>query len=127
MESENKTTNVLDAISTLTPDAIEALDNAVLAEQCRRSFYTFVKTMWGEIIEEKPVWNWHIQYLCKVLQTVSERVFKREPKLYDLIVNVPPGTSKSSIISVFHPVWVWTRDPSIHSICSSYSYDLSLE
>jgi len=126
--TENNTDSdyAIDAIASLTPDAIKALEDAVLAEQCRRSFYTFCKTFWGEIIEEVPVWNWHIQYLCKVLQSVAERVFKREPKEYDVIVNIPPGSTKSSVCSVFYPIWLWTRDQSLRCLCSSYSYDLSL-
>jgi hypothetical protein len=29
-----------------------------------------------------------------------------------LIVNVPPGTMKSLVVSVFYPAWVWAKEPS---------------
>lgn len=113
-------------LASLPPEDLEAFRRGIKAEECKRSFYKFVQTFWGEIIEEEPIWNWHIQYLCKVLQTAAERVFKREPKKYDIIINVPPGSTKSTICSVMYPIWLWTRDASIRSICASYSYELSM-
>ncbi len=92
----------------------------------RESFYDFVQRFWGEIISEDPVWNWHIEYICGELQKVAERVFRRQPKEYDLIVNVPPGSTKSTVASVMFPVWAWTRDKTIRTICGSYAFPLSL-
>jgi hypothetical protein len=40
------------------------------AEMCRRSFYYFVQQFWEIIINETPVWNWHIEYLCNELQEI---------------------------------------------------------
>ena len=54
----------------------------------RESFYEFVREFWHSVIEEAPVWNWHIQYLCDELQIVAERVFAGEEKEYDLLVNL---------------------------------------
>lgn len=113
-------------LSGLEPSTIEELEQAVLAERCRRSFYFFVQTFWPLIIGEVPIWNWHIRYLCRVLQSSADRVFEREPKKNDIIINIPPGTTKSTICSIMFPIWVWTRDPSLRTICSSYSYELSL-
>ena len=96
------------------------------ASICKDSFYDFVKAFWGTIIPEKPVWNWHIPYLCNELQTIAERVFLRQPKEYDLIINISPGSTKSTICSVMYPAWMWTVDPTINSICGSYGYPLSL-
>src|SRR5690606_9908501 len=56
---------------------------------CKDSFYEFVKEFWSVIVPEKPVWNWHIEYLCNELQKIAERVFQGKPKLYDLVVNIP--------------------------------------
>ena len=96
------------------------------ASICKDSFYDFVKTFWSTIIPEKPVWNWHIKLLCDELQEIAERVFLRQPKEYDLIINISPGSTKSTICSVMYPAWMWTVDPTIHSICGSYGYPLSL-
>ena len=39
---------------------------AVVADECRKSFFFFVKTFWDVIIKEEPVYNWHIPFLCDV-------------------------------------------------------------
>ena len=91
----------------------------------QESLFEFVKGFWGEIIPEEPIWNWHMEYICNELQTVAERVFRGQPKEYDLIINVPPGTSKSTLCSVMFPVWCWTRMPSCRSLCASFTHDLS--
>lgn len=88
----------------------------------RKSFYEFVKYFWDTIIAEEPVWNWHVKYLCDVLQEIGERVAKREVKLYDYyIINVPPGSSKSTIVSEMYPLWCWTIDATQRFICGSYA------
>jgi len=92
-----------------------------------KTFYQFVKDMWDVIIPEEPVWNWHMKIICDEMQTVAERVFKGEAKEYDLIINVPPGSSKSTICSIMFPAWVWTRMPTARTICGSYAKDLALE
>lgn len=104
----------------LTADEFEA-------QLCKKSFWAFVRRFWETIIPEKPVWNWHIPYVCQEMQKVAERVFAGEPKAYDLVINVPPGSTKSTICSIMFPAWVWVNMPTARSICGSYSYPLALE
>lgn len=99
----------------------------VEASLCRDSFFDFVQRFWETIIPEEPVWNWHIEYLCGQLQELTERIFKRQPKTHDLIINISPGTTKSTICSIMFPAWCWTRDPSLRVICGSYAFPLSLQ
>lgn len=100
--------------------------NQLLATGCKQSFFLFVKTFWHTFINEKPVWNWHIKYLCNELQKVGEDVKDKKPCAFDyFIVNVPPGTSKSSIVSVLYPLWCWAIDPTQRFICGSYSGTVS--
>lgn len=120
--------------------------SAATAELCRRSLFEFVQEFWSVIIPEEPVWNWHIKYLCDELQKDAMRICrldqktaffegsrftlsakKREPKLHDLLINIPPGTTKSTIISVMLQPWIWTVDPTIRHISISYSGDLSID
>lgn len=96
------------------------------AKECRESFFKFVQEFWHEVISEEPVWNWHIKYICDELQQVAERIKRREPKLFDyFIFNVPPGTSKSTIVSEMYPAWTWTIDASQRFICGSHSSTVS--
>jgi len=100
---------------------------AVKAERCRRSFFHFMQEFWDTVSNDDPQWNWHMKYLCDEMQKVAERVFEGQPKLYDLIINVPPGTSKSTICVIMFPVWCWIKKHWMKFIATSYSAALSLE
>lgn len=104
---------------------VDLTEVQVTASLCRKSFYDFVKEFWPIIIREKPVWNWHIKFLCDELQTVAERVFRGLPKAYDLIINISPGSTKSTIATVMFPAWCWTRMASAKIITASFSHDLA--
>jgi predicted phage terminase large subunit-like protein len=93
----------------------------------RDSFWEFLKAFWDTIIAEEPHWNWHMEYLCDELQKVAERVEKRLPKEYDLIINISPGSTKSTIASIMFPAWLWGRMPDARVICGSYAHPLSLD
>lgn len=98
-----------------------------VADQCRSDFFYFMKTFWDVIIHEQPVYNWHIPYLCNELQILAQSIVKREAKPYDMIVNIPPSTTKSTIVTVMFPAWLWTVDPTIRIITNSYSAQLSID
>lgn len=102
-------------------------ENQIRAELCKRSFFFFLKEFWHIIIPEEPVYNWHMEYLCDELQKVVTKVKNRESKDYDLIINIPPGTSKSTIATVMLPAWSWVIDPTIRSLTASYSASLSTD
>ena len=99
--------------------------NQVKAELCKREFYYFVREFWSINIAEEPVWNWHIKALCDELQPIVERIARREEKLEDLICNVPPGTTKSTIFTQMLPAWAWTIDASLRILTASYSESLA--
>jgi len=98
-----------------------------MASIVRESFYEFVKEFWDTIIPEKFIDNWHIKLLCDELQYVAERVFLGVPKEYDLIINISPGSTKSTICSIMFPAWVWARMPTARIIGGSYAHNLSMD
>lgn len=108
---------------SVTPEQLRI----AVAHLCRISFADFVKQFWTTLITEPLVWNWHMEFLCKELQASAERVFAGEKCPYDLIVNIPPGTSKSTIASVMFRAWVWTRMPHAQFIATSHNGDLALD
>lgn len=125
---------ILEINETFIPENNTSLEQAIAEEPwiidaiaCRKSFYEFVKEFWSIVCNETPIWNWHIKYLCNELQTMVERVAERKAKLYDLIINIPPGSSKSTICTIMLPAWCWIPDPSIRIMSASYSSNLSLE
>lgn len=101
-------------------------EDALIASICRESFYHFVKEFWDVVVQDAPVLNWHIKYICDEVQKVAERVIRNEPKEYDLIVNVPPGSTKSTLVSILLPPWIWTRMRRCRIISTSYEASLAL-
>lgn len=97
----------------------------IVAEQCRQSFHRFFLEMWETIEAVDFVPNWHIAYLCDQLQEVYETWARKEPQP-DVLINVPPGTSKSTTVTQLFPAWLWLKKPSIRIISSSYAAALSV-
>lgn len=106
---------------------VEFTTEQLIADITRQSFFEFVQEFWGEIIPEDLILNWHIEYLCAELQVIAERVFQNKPKKYDLIINISPGSTKSTIASIMFPAWIWTRMPSARIIGGSYAHSLSMD
>lgn len=98
-----------------------------MRKDTKESFFEFVKCFWSTIIAEEPVWNWHIEIICEELQTVAQWIFDGVDKEYDLIINVPPGSTKSTVCSIMFPAWLWAVRPDKSMICGSYSHPLSLD
>ncbi|MFA5849953.1 MAG: hypothetical protein WC833_08720 [Bacteroidales bacterium] len=86
-----------------------------------------MRSFWSVIIQEEPIYNWHIRYLCDELQYLAGYIVRREKKPYDIVINIPPGTTKSTITTIMFPAWLWTQDPTIRIITNSYSADLAIE
>ncbi|MDR2407909.1 MAG: hypothetical protein LBE13_07345, partial [Bacteroidales bacterium] len=100
-------------------------ETQLIREVSKQSFYRFIQEFWHSVVVDKPVWNWHIEYLCDEVQQILERIFRGLPKLYDLLINIPPGTTKSTIFSIFLPAYMWIRMPSSRVIACSYSGGLA--
>lgn len=90
------------------------------AEIAKRSFYEFVKQMWSVIEPGEFKTNWHIELICNKLEAVVRGEIRR------LIINVPPRSSKSTLISVMLPAWAWLEFPGKKFMTSSYAHSLSL-
>lgn len=100
--------------------------------------------------------NWHIEELCAVLQRITLGELRRAVSALDaagttnveikaqrqklqtvadeiegepldrVVINVPPGTMKSLLVSVFWPAWEWATLPSLKYLTASYSNHLTL-
>lgn len=74
---------------------------------CERHLAEFVRQAWHVIEPGTPlIWNWHLDVLCAYLEAFFQGRIKR------LILNVPPGSLKSVLVSVMAPAWQWASDPS---------------
>lgn len=114
----------------MTRERLEQLAEAKWALrrlQLKKSFYQFFIDSFPVITNgENLETNWHIEYLCNVLQSEYERWASGLEKSKDIIINVPPRTLKSSVASVAFPAWCWINSPSMKFIGSSYSSTLSI-
>jgi len=113
----------------LTDAEIQELEDLLaLKEQadiCRDSLYQFVVYFWDVLIKNPMVDNWHIKALCDELQPHMVRAMRGEKKIGDIIVNICPGTTKSTIISQMLPAWAWAVMPEAVIISSTGSAQLT--
>ena len=112
---------------TLDDPQIRLNEDDLVSSICKESFFEFVKEFWDVVIPETYIDNWHIEYLCNELQVDCERLFLSQPRLHDIVINISPGSTKSTIVSVLLPAWAWIRFPTCRSICGSHGASLALD
>jgi len=91
------------------------------------TLHEFLNLFWNEVSSDALHDNWHIPYLCEELEQLAYRVAAGEPRDHDLIINIPPGSTKTLTCSIMFPVWCWTRWHWMRFITASYSASLALE
>jgi predicted phage terminase large subunit-like protein len=90
------------------------------AELAKRSLAQFVRQAWPVLEHSRDFfWRWYLDATCEHLEAVSCG------DIQWLIINMPPRSGKSNLVSILWPTWEWLRDPSIRWIFSSYDRDLS--
>lgn len=116
----------------------EAARKQINGELAKISFAHFVKEAW-HVVEPSTVldWNWHHQLICDTMQAMFHawrdartqkgkrvNIFQGMPK--NALINCPPGSLKSRIISVCYPVWCWVHEPGMRFICLSVNEDAAM-
>lgn len=83
----------------------------------------FVQVSWDELEPStKLEWNWHMGAICDHVEAVLMDWLRRKKNpghiqlCQNLLVNVPPGSAKSRIVSVCTPAWFWLHEPSWRAI-----------
>ncbi len=119
----------LDKLRQLERQLLESKDY-LLTLRCEQSLATFTKTFW-EILEPDTslLWNWHLDTICAYLETTAPWYKPQpgdKPRQTRLIINVPPGSMKSILVSVMYPAWLWTQDPGTKILGVSNSQDLAI-
>lgn len=92
-------------------------------ELCRRSLAEFVQLAWPVLEPGNPyVHGWHVDAVCEHLQAITNGDITR------LLINIPPGTMKSTLVSVFWPAWEWGpgASPHIRFIGASHEQGLAV-
>ena len=103
----------------------------IIREYSKRSLYQFFKLCWEVVESVQFIDNWHIKYICDILQERQE-IWEKTPDnhyneeiLADTLINICPAASKSLIISVVLPAWILLRFPSAKILNCTYSFTLS--
>lgn len=93
---------------------------AVEASLLSEDLYAFAKAAW-HVVEPGAAFrdNWHLQVICAHLQAVSWGEIRK------LIINIPPRSMKSLLVSVLWPAWEWTWRPTRKWLFSSYGQALA--
>lgn len=100
----------------------ETTDAEVDVERVRRwGLKAFTQLAWHIIEPATPfIPNWHLDVMAQHLEDVYHC------RKHDLLINMPPRHCKSLMVAVFYPAWVWTFDPSVKWLYSSYAQSLSV-
>lgn len=89
--------------------------------QAEKSLHAFIESAWPIIEPSRPfIGNWHIDAICTHLEAVTRGEILR------LVINIPPRSSKSTIVSVMWPVWVWLQDPTRRFLTVSHGDRLAV-
>lgn len=96
---------------------------AIEREYCARSLANFVREAWHILEPGQPyIHGWHVDAICEHLEAITDGDLTR------LLVNIPPGTMKSTLTSVFWPAWEWGPKglPHIRMIGASHEQGLAV-
>lgn len=93
------------------------------AEYACRHLAEFVEQAWpivepGTELES----NWHVRVICEAL----ERQMRGDPEYRKLVICIPPGTMKSTLVSVMAPAYEWLHFPERRKLFLSNDDDLAI-
>jgi len=92
----------------------------------KSDYYSFFRIFWRKCSLDELILSNHIELICNELNSLGNHIINRTYCGYDwLIINVPPGSSKSTIASILFPTWLLANDPSLFIINTSYSDSLA--
>lgn len=73
-----------------------------LRADAEQDFLAFIRMMWPALEPEKPlIEGWVLDLLADVVMAAADGQLTR------ICVNVPPGSTKSTLLNVLAPAWLW--------------------
>lgn len=100
-------------LDALTTDELLELEQLLIRQrsnELRASVFEFLCEFWPVVIADQLNVNWHIPFLCDEIQKILEGVVSGAKENDDLLCNICPGTTKSTIL-IMAQAWLWTRKP----------------
>lgn len=80
----------------------------------RGSLHDAVRVLWPQVEPVPFIDNWHIGAVCEHLEAVSRCEIMR------LVINIPPGCSKSRLTGCFWPLVHWLKQPTDRFMFASF-------
>lgn len=99
---------------------MDRVDREVMDALCRMHFGAFCHGAFEALNSVSLTPNWHIDAICYRLQGMATGTHPNR-----LVINLPPRTLKSLIVSIMLPAWLLGRDPTRRIICASYGEELA--
>lgn len=91
-----------------------------LNDRARDHLADFLRAAWPVVEPSTPLaWGWHLDAVCQHLEAVTRG------DLRNLLITIPPGCTKSILVAVMWPAWVWATDPSVRWLFASNEGDLA--
>ncbi len=102
---------------------LDMVRRAKLQRAAERSLAEFVKQAWPLLEPSTDLkWGWAMDAICEHLEAVTDGDILR------LLMNVPPGSSKSLLTGVFWPAWEWGPQnlPGKRFLSTAHKQDLAV-
>jgi DNA-directed RNA polymerase subunit RPC12/RpoP len=99
-------------------------------ERCENSLIEFFARAWPQFDPAPVKINWHHELIAEHLEAVMRGEIRK------LLISVPPRCSKTSLVNVAWPAWIWAQPedrwgplsgPQVRFMCLSYGQTLSID
>jgi predicted phage terminase large subunit-like protein len=107
----------------------EALSIAIDREMVKRGgLLEFGKRAWHLVEPDREyLYNWHHDEICTHIAACVAGYRTDKLDARKMLIEVPPGSTKSLWCSIFLTPWIWTIRPGFCTINSSFDIDLSTQ
>jgi phage terminase large subunit-like protein len=109
----------LEECLALAKSKLKDIESIISAQN---SLHEFMRQAWPMVEGGVPfVDGWHIGAMAEHIEALSNREIKK------LLINVPPRSTKSTLISVMLPAWIWINKPEEKFLYAAYKHTISLK
>lgn len=105
----------------MTVSREQAAEELLRRRRAFESLHSFTQQAWPVVEGGREfVDNWHIQAICEHLEAVTKGDIR------NLLINIPPRMTKSTLVGIMWPAWAWLHYPDIKWMFSTFAHVLTL-
>ena len=94
-------------------------DYTLETEMAQKHLDEFLRQAWHVVEPSTPlVWGPHLDAICEHLEAVTDGQIK------NLVITIPPGSTKSITVNVMWPAWSWIKKAGIRWLMATNGEDL---